>query len=469
MTGEGSYALPYVISISLILVVEMVAGFLSNMLVLLSYHVNKQFQQNASDLIITNMNLVDLVICIVSIPLTLIVIIRAWHNPFVCYMHEATISFASVASALNVLVISLDRHDKITNPLKRRISIRNVKWIIGITWVLSAFGFVTPFVGLRGDLVVSFYDGNHSQALLCYEWFEITRSNNYYELYHVPIFFLATVVMMYAYYSIVRVTRVKTIHNVLVRATTVPFHMRGDQNRASSSGKPIERENTPNSTHRDPEKRVSRTTTTILLTFITCWGPHTAISIVILVKGRTELYDLLEWWFAALAYTTILMHPILYVFMRRNFRRAFGNSCLARLLCRNRVAPGITPTQSNHRPAKTHASKRTRVSAKTGAAELNENKGHHSNMASPTENQDQTVHLGKGKAARHSTRIEKKRKGNIAAPPSALFVTLTTGLDQPAASDNFRGAFTHQTSMDDVKAMYVAQDSMDVQNVEENV
>nr|XP_054774820.1 G-protein coupled receptor 22-like [Lytechinus pictus] len=459
--AEG-YQLPYVISISLILVIEMVAGFLSNMLVLLSYHVNKQFQQNASDLIITNMNLVDLVICVVSIPLTLMVIIRAWDNPFICYIHEATISFASVASAMNVLVISLDRHDKITNPLKRRISVRNVKWIIGITWVMSLIGFVTPFVGIRGDFMVTFRDGNTTRPALCYEWFQITRSNNYYELYHVPIFFLASAVMMYAYYSIIRVTRVKTIHNALVRATTVPFHMRTDQQ--GNNSKQIERENTPTSTHRDPEKRVSRTTTIILSTFIICWGPHTAISIVILVKGRTELYDLLEWWFSALAYTTILMHPILYVFMRRNFRRAFANSCLARVLCRNRVAPGFTPSPSNHRNAKALASKKQRQ-VRLGQAPQNQQSQKTEVDGRKREEPDVTKEQ---KNTRRSARLEaKRRRGDIDPPPSTLFITLSTALDRPTTTtDNLRTTLTKQESMDDVKALYVAQESLNVQSME---
>lgn len=465
MAEAEGYALPYVISISLILVIEMVAGFLSNMLVLLSYHVNKQFQQNASDLIITNMNLVDLVICVVSIPLTLIVIIRAWNNPFVCYIHEATISFASVASAMNVLVISLDRHDKITNPIKRRISVRNVKWIIGVTWAMSLIGFVTPFVGIRGDFMVTFKDGNTTRPALCYEWFQVTRSNNYYELYHVPIFFLASAVMMYAYYSIIRVTRVKTIHNALVRATTVPFHMRADQQ--GNNSKQIERENTPTSAHRDPEKRVSRTTTIILSTFIICWGPHTAISIVILVKGRTELYDLLEWWFAALAYTTILMHPILYVFMRRNFRRAFANSCLARLLCRNRVAPGFTPTPSNQRNGKALANKKQR--------QLGPRHTPHDPLKSlgaglpPGEegHKQDSLMVKDSKKTRRSVRLEaKKRRGDIDPPPSTLFITLSSALDHPTTTENLRNTLNKQESMDDVKALYVAQESLNVQNME---
>ena len=457
---EG-YALPYVISISLILIIEMVAGFLSNMVVLLSYHVNKQFQQNASDLIITNMNIVDLVICIISIPLTLIVIIRPWSNPFVCYIHEATISFASVASALNVLVISLDRHDKITNPLRRRISVRTVRWVIIVTWGLSIIGFITPFVGLRSDLMTSFPDGNSTRPALCYEWFQITRSNNYYELYHVPVFFLASAVMIYAYYSIIRVTRVKTIHSALVRATTVPFHARTDQ-QGSGSSKNVERANTPNSAHRDPEKRVSRTTTIILLTFIVCWGPHTAISIVILVKGRTELYDLLEWWFATLAYTTILMHPILYVFMRRNFRRAFGNSCLGKLLWRNRVAPGRTPTPTNIRP-NFAASKKGRKSTK----EAVDNTRHNTQIPSVVNRQNLAKEVEGKHNLRRSERLEqKKRKGNIEVPPSALFITLSTGLDRPTTSDVHRGPLTRQASVDDVKEMYLARESLNVLNVE---
>ncbi|XP_038074144.1 G-protein coupled receptor 22-like [Patiria miniata] len=343
-TSSYVYPIPYVVILSVVLVIEMLAGVLSNIAVLFSYHVNKKFIRSVSDVFIINMNVVDIIICLVSIPSTLVAVLSNPSIPLFCFFHEATVSFASVASAVNVVVISLDRYDKISHPLVRKFNMRNVRWILPITWVLSLLGFCSPLFGLDLDKFDEVQQRFESEQHHCFYWFFSSRDNHLYELYYIPIFFVATFVMTYAYYGIIRITRVKTIHSALVKATV---NMKVDSNK-----KVIAAANN----HRDPEKRVSRTTTIIILTFITCWGPHAIISIVIVARGYASsgeiTLDILERWLVALGYTTTLMHPILYVFMRRNFRRAFFNSWIARWAARHGAGTAhTTPSQEeNPRP-----------------------------------------------------------------------------------------------------------------------
>ena len=340
-----TYPVPYVVLLSVVLVTEMIAGVLSNTAVLFSYHVNKKFIRSVSDVFIINMNVVDIIICVVSIPATLIAVISYPGIPLFCFFHEATVSFAGVASAVNVVVISIDRYDKISHPLVRRFNMRNVRWILPITWFLSLLGFFSPFIGLNHEKFSNVQSRFEKEHNLCFYWFFESRDNHLYELYYIPIFFIATIVMTRAYYGIIRITRVKTIHSALVKATV---NVKVDD----SNKKVIVAANNL----KDPEKRVSRTTTIIILTFITCWGPHALISIVILAGGYASRADIvvemLERWLVALGYTTTLMHPILYVFMRRNFRRAFLNSWIAQCLARLGMGRVNTPTQSHDQAAK---------------------------------------------------------------------------------------------------------------------
>ncbi|XP_072017789.1 LOW QUALITY PROTEIN: G-protein coupled receptor 22-like [Amphiura filiformis] len=340
---SDEYATWYKGTLSFILIVEMLAGVTSNVVVLFSYHIDKKFNRSVGDKFITNMNIVDIVICLVSIPMSIAALLSHNTPPLFCFFHEASVLFANVASAVNVLVISLDRHDKIIHSLHRRFTTKNVRWIIPLTWVLALVGFCTPFFGIdpagyRAANEMSAVNGSRH----CYIWISLSSRHFYYELYAIPVFFIASSVMIYAYYGIIQVTKVKSIHSALVRAT-VSLQMKDNSKK--------EREIAAVNNVVDPERRVSRTTTIIISTFIVCWGPHTVISIVIVAYGKPiPIIDLFEWWLLALAYTTTLMHPILYVFMRRNFRRAIANSWFSRCLCQNRIGPHSTPS---HSPART--------------------------------------------------------------------------------------------------------------------
>ena len=341
-TGSDEYATWYKVTLSFILILEMLAGVISNVVVLFSYHIDKKFNRSVGDKFITNMNIVDIIICVVSIPMSIAALLSHNTPPLFCFFHEASVLFANVASAVNVLVISLDRHDKIIHSLHRRFTTKNVRWIIPVTWVLALVGFCTPFFGIDPD---GFRAANEASAVNgsrhCYVWISLSSRHFYYELYAIPVFFIASSVMIYAYYGIIQVTKVKSIHSALVRAT-VSMPMKDKQERELAAVNNVV----------DPERRVSRTTTIIISTFIVCWGPHTVISIVIVAYGKPiPIIDLFEWWLLALAYTTTLMHPILYVFMRRNFRRALAHSWFSRCLCQNRIGPHSTPS---HSPARSN-------------------------------------------------------------------------------------------------------------------
>ncbi|XP_070579927.1 G-protein coupled receptor 22-like isoform X1 [Ptychodera flava] len=324
----------YVVTMSCVLIIELIVGLVFNIIVLLTYHSPSRPIHSSGDLFITNMNIVDILISSISITMTLTLLLTPITEPLFCYFHEATVSFASTTSAVNVLIISLDRRDKILHPMNRRFTDKNAIWIILLTWCISFGGFCSPFFGLNST---DFQKASELSQVIhkrCYYWFYISRHNYYYELYHIPIFFIASFVMIFAYYSIIKVARRgRSTHSSVLHPATV-----ASTTQSTSVNAPI------NTNYKDPEKRVSLTISIIIATFIICWGPHTCTSIAILCSRPNQQYEMLQHCLLVLAYSTTVTHPILYVFMKRNFWSGFREAWCVQCQS-NRITPQI---EENH-------------------------------------------------------------------------------------------------------------------------
>jgi hypothetical protein len=70
------------------------------------------------------------------------------------------------------------------------------------------------------------------------------------------------------------------------------------------------------------ERRMTKMTMMIVSTFMICWGPHAILSVAMVILDSTLLLEQLQLWFLALAYFSTVLHPLLYAFMRQNFRQA---------------------------------------------------------------------------------------------------------------------------------------------------
>ena len=66
--------------------------------------------QSDSNPFITNLTVVDLLLCCTALPLTLVLVLGSRsQKAMLCFFHEASISFSSCTSAISLLVISFDR------------------------------------------------------------------------------------------------------------------------------------------------------------------------------------------------------------------------------------------------------------------------------------------------------------------------------------------------------------------------
>ncbi|XP_037636619.1 G-protein coupled receptor 22 [Sebastes umbrosus] len=156
---EDSWSTPYPlgfqVSLTTVLMLELVLGFSSNLTVLVLYCAQSNLVDSVSNLVTVNLHVLDILVCLLCLPLTVAVILLPANESGVgslatlCCFHEACVTFTSVATAVNVLVISLDRYDISVRPASRLLTPRRAALLLAAVWAVSLAVFFLPF--LEGD------------------------------------------------------------------------------------------------------------------------------------------------------------------------------------------------------------------------------------------------------------------------------------------------------------------------------
>ncbi|XP_045884429.1 G-protein coupled receptor 22 [Micropterus dolomieu] len=149
------YPLGFQVSLTTVLILELVLGFSSNLTVLVLYCAQSNLVDSVSNLVTVNLHVLDILVCVLCLPLTVAVILLPANGNGVgslatlCCFHEACVTFTSVATAVNVLVISLDRYDISVRPASRLLTPRRAALLLAAVWAVSLAVFFLPF--LEGD------------------------------------------------------------------------------------------------------------------------------------------------------------------------------------------------------------------------------------------------------------------------------------------------------------------------------
>lgn len=170
--GEGwntPYPLGFQVSLTTVLILELVLGFSSNLTVLVLYCAQSNLVDSVSNLVTVNLHVLDILVCVLCLPLTVAVILLPANGSGVsslatlCCFHEACVTFTSVATAVNVLVISLDRYDISVRPASRLLTPRRAALLLTAVWAVSLAVFFLPF--LEGDFFSSRAEDNEDEEL----------------------------------------------------------------------------------------------------------------------------------------------------------------------------------------------------------------------------------------------------------------------------------------------------------------
>ncbi|XP_061678935.1 G-protein coupled receptor 22-like [Syngnathoides biaculeatus] len=357
-----SYPVSFQVSITGFLMLEILLGLSSNLTVLALYCMKSNLISSVSNMVTMNLHVVDVLVCLCCIPLTIVVVLLSLEGDtaLVCCFHEACVSFASVATAANVLAITLDRYDISVKPANRVLTMRRALSLMAGIWVLSLVSFLVPF------FEVGFFAQGHAelnQTLVE----NVVHSNQYYtELglyYHllaqIPIFFFTAVVMLITYSKILQAlnirigTRFHASQKKKARrkkrtsmTAMTPQQEATDASQSSGSRNPttlgmrtsvsviiaLRRAVKRHRERRERQKRVFRMSLLIVSTFLLCWTPITVLNTVILTLGPSDLMVKLRLGFLVMAYGTTIFHPLLYAFTRQKFQKVLKSKMKKRVV-----------------------------------------------------------------------------------------------------------------------------------------
>ncbi|CAL1608071.1 unnamed protein product [Knipowitschia caucasica] len=244
------YPLGFQVSLTTVLMLELVLGFSSNLTVLVLYCAQSNLVDSVSNLVTVNLHVLDILVCLLCLPLTVAVILVPANGSGVgslatlCCFHEACVTFTSVATAVNVLVISLDRYDISVRPASRLLTPRRAGLLLAAVWAVSLAVFFLPF--LEGDFFSSGDDEDdepddseittgpalsfspapsalpsspphhlspawQNRTLLCVggQGYYTGMAMYYHLLLQVPCFFVAVVVMLFTYSRILQALNIR--------------------------------------------------------------------------------------------------------------------------------------------------------------------------------------------------------------------------------------------------------------------
>ena len=202
-------------------------------------------------------------------------------------------------------------------PFKKKSAVHRKWLVLGIIWGISLVGFCCPFLTLALSNGNQFSYTNDSDDLPCFMWVEDPTGNRvYFELYYVLLYLVANIVMIICYVKIFRLAKRRI--NIRMTLVKVTLNVPGSKSdTSSSSSRPL----APEPIHKMHDRTLTKMTMIIVLTFMICWGPHACTSVAIMIQGTTIMLEEIQLCCLALAYSTTILHPLVYTFMRRNFRR----------------------------------------------------------------------------------------------------------------------------------------------------
>uniref|UniRef100_A0A3Q2QD73 Probable G-protein coupled receptor 22 n=1 Tax=Fundulus heteroclitus TaxID=8078 RepID=A0A3Q2QD73_FUNHE len=347
------YSLGFQVSLTAFLMLELVLGFSSNLTVLVLYCSQSNLVDSVSNMVTVNLHVLDVVVCLLCVPLTLVVVLLppGPNLALLCCFHEACVTFASIATAINILVISLDRYDISVRPANRLLTTRRAALLLAAVWVTSVAVFFMPFLEVQWSVAAEPEETSQAtnslavrgtarpawrnRTLLCVggQGYYTGLGMYYHLILQVPIFFTTVAVMLFTYSRILRALNIR-----IGEQSTMGVQA------SVSAIIALRRAVRRHRDRRERQRRVFKMSLIIITTFLGCWAPLSVTNILILSMGPSDILVSLRLWFLALAYGTTVSHPLLYAFTRQKLRRALRAKVKKRVVSLLQVdpSPGAT-------------------------------------------------------------------------------------------------------------------------------
>ncbi|XP_059360719.1 G-protein coupled receptor 22-like [Carassius carassius] len=357
MDLDTPYPVSFQVSITGFLMLEIVLGLSSNLTVLALYCMKSNLVSSVSNIVTMNLHVLDVLVCVGCIPFTIVVVLLPLegNSALICCFHEACVSFASVATAANVLAITLDRYDISVRPANRVLTMGRAVALLGSIWALSFLSFLVPFIE-EGFFSQPGNEMNQTEGEETSNQYSTELGLYYHLLAQIPIFIFTAVVMLVTYYKILQALNIRIgtrFHSVpkkkpkkkktISMTSTQPEST--DASQSSAGRNPplamrtsvsviiaLRRAVKRHRERRERQKRVFRMSLLIISTFLLCWTPITVLNTVILSAGPSNFTVRLRLGFLVMAYGTTIFHPLLYAFTRQKFQKVLKSKMKKRVV-----------------------------------------------------------------------------------------------------------------------------------------
>ena len=193
--GTQEYNIMMVVFLSVV----MVLGFIGNSAVFCTLLQRQRQSACATNSLLMNISVADLLVAVIVIPLSLVRIFYNWPlGHFLCHTLAPFQDVIACVSVVSHTVIAMERYRAIVEPFKRRLSTRGAKQAIVIIWLLCCTAIGLPMALV---LRVSIEGG----ALRCKAQWSSDLSRQIFEVYLVLVFMLLPLaIQTYAYIYIVK-------------------------------------------------------------------------------------------------------------------------------------------------------------------------------------------------------------------------------------------------------------------------
>uniref|UniRef100_A0A8C9WA38 G-protein coupled receptor 22 n=1 Tax=Scleropages formosus TaxID=113540 RepID=A0A8C9WA38_SCLFO len=359
LNPHGMRGSRFQVSLTSFLMLELVLGFSSNLTVLVLYCSQSNLVDSVSNMVTVNLHVLDIIVCVLCLPLTVVVLLLpvGRNLALLCCFHEACVTFASVATAINVLLISVDRYDISVRPASRLLTPRRAALLLAAVWTVSLGVFFLPF--LEVELLSAPAEGEEQGGN---EGGYHTELAGYYHLLlQVPVFFTTVVVMLATYSRILRALNIRIGSHMRKSQPTSPPPLSSAPligvdgaagpvpatvgvHASVSAIIALRRAVRRHRDRRERQRRVFRMSLIIISTFLGCWAPISVVNVLILGLGPSDRLVRLRLCFLAMAYGTTIFHPLLYAFTRQKLRRALRARVKKRVVSLLQVDPAPSGT-----------------------------------------------------------------------------------------------------------------------------
>ncbi|XP_053492329.1 G-protein coupled receptor 22 [Ictalurus furcatus] len=227
-------------TVSAVLLLELLLGVGGNLTVLVLYCGHCSLLESVSHAVTLSLHTLDLLLCLLCLPITAMLLLLGGasspHHVLLCCLHESAATFASVGTALNLLLISLDRYDISVRPANRLLTPRRAAFLLAGVWVVSLTLPVLPFV--EAGLGSGATDGApvySNSTLLCSQLVGTLQAHLFLQA---PIFLCSLAVMLFTYSRILQALRIRIGHPARAQRGTTQLVRRPWQRRTRSAGSP---------------------------------------------------------------------------------------------------------------------------------------------------------------------------------------------------------------------------------------